>query len=161
MKKITTIPALIIISMLMLSACASSIITEPVAPGEQPIATAKPSETSVEITPQPPISTQVVPTDVGQQVITLADQGKTIDLAVGESFLLQLGEEYAWDVTISDQNVVSRVKNITVIRGAQGVYNALQAGTVTLSATGDPVCRQAKPPCAMPSIMFTITIIVR
>jgi hypothetical protein len=140
MKKITTISTLIIMAMLILSACAT--------------------QKSVN-TPQPPISTQVVPTDVGQQVITLADQGKTIDLAVGESFLLQLGEEYAWDVTISDQNVVSRVKNITVIRGAQGVYNALQAGTVTLSATGDPVCLQAKPPCAKPSIMFTITIIVK
>jgi hypothetical protein len=75
--------------------------------------------------------------------------------------LLQLGEEYTWDVSVSDQNVVSRVRNITVVRGAQGIYNALQAGTVTLSATGDPVCLQAKPPCAMPSIMFEIKVVVK
>lgn len=140
MKKTTTITTLIVISMLVLSACAT--------------------QNSVN-TPVPTISTQVVPTDVDQQVITLADQGRTIDLAVGESFLLRLGEEYTWDVTISDQNVVSRVKNITLVRAAQGVYDALQAGTVTLYAAGDPVCLQAKPPCAMPSILFTITIIVK
>ena len=159
MKKITSIQSIILMGMLILSACA---IQQPIKtdPGT-PEVTAKPSETSVEITPVPPTSTQVPPTDPVQKIITRDDQGKTIDLAVGENFLLQLGEQYTWDVTVSDQTVVSRVKNITVVRGAQGIYEALKAGTVTLTATGDPVCRQAKPPCGMPSIMFSITIVVK
>ena len=95
------------------------------------------------------------------KTITLDDQGKTIQLVVGDSFLLKLGEQFDWAVTISDQNVVSRVKNIAVVRGAQGVYDALQPGTVTLTATGDPPCRQSKPPCMAPSLLFTVTIVVK
>ena len=140
MGKIISITALIILLVLVLSSCT-------VQPGV--------------VSPPPPTSASSDPTAVGQKVITLADQGSTIYLSVGESFLLQLGEEYIWDVSVSDQNVVSRVRNITVVRGAQGVYNALQAGTVTLSATGDPVCRQSNPPCAMPSILFEIKIVVK
>jgi hypothetical protein len=75
--------------------------------------------------------------------------------------LLKLGEQYDWAVAISDQNVVSRVKNIAVVRGAQGVYDALRAGTVTLTATGDPACRQSQPPCMMPSRVFMVTIVVK
>ena len=123
--------------------------------------TAIPGETSGEITPQPPASTEVEPAADGQKIITLEDQNKTINLAVGESFLLKLGEEYTWEVNISNQDVLSRVKNIAVVRGAQGIYTAHQAGTVTLSAAGDPQCRQSQPPCAMPSIQFEITIIVQ
>jgi hypothetical protein len=93
--------------------------------------------------------------------ITLADNGKTIHMIVGQSFLLKLGEYYDWNISISDQNVISRVKNIAVIRGAQGVYDALAKGTVVLSAVGDPTCRSATPACASPSIEFSVTISVK
>ncbi len=107
----------------------------------------------------PTASPSGIPTG-GSQVVTLADQGGTIHLAVGESFLLKLGEEYMWNITISDQSVLSRVPNISVIRGAQGIYLAHKSGTVTLSATGDPQCLQSQPPCAMPSILFSIKIVI-
>ena len=110
-------------------------------------------------TPDP--VTQIAPTSDGQTVVTLDDRGKTINMKTGESFLLQLGEVYTWDVTISDQSVLSRVMNIAVVRGAQGVYTAHQPGTVTLTANGDPLCRQSKPPCGMPSMFFTVTVIVK
>lgn len=134
MRRITSILTLITVSVLFVSACS---------PG------------------QPSTSIPIVPTVDGQKIITLDDQGKTLSLTVGDSFLLKLGDQYTWDVTISDQNVVSRVKNIAVVRGAQGVYNTTQSGTVTLSAAGDPPCRQSQPPCAMPSIQFMITIVVK
>jgi hypothetical protein len=82
-------------------------------------------------------------------------------LHAGERFLLKLGEGYNWTVTIADQSIISRVVNITVVRGAQGVYEAHQAGSTTLTATGDPVCRQSKPPCAMPSRLFQINVVVQ
>jgi hypothetical protein len=82
-------------------------------------------------------------------------------MKIGQSFLLKLGELYDWEVTVSDQNVVSRARNITVVRGAQGVYDALQAGTAKLTATGDPLCRQLTPACGMPSILFTVTVVVK
>jgi hypothetical protein len=109
------------------------------------------------IQPAPPAT----PPPADSLTVTLDDQGKTITLAVGESFLLKLGEEYNWDILISDQAVLSRVKGIAVIRGAQGIYEARQPGTVTLSATGDPQCRQSQPACALPSLLFSVAIIVK
>jgi len=45
--------------------------------------------------------------------------------------------------------------------GAQGIYLAHKPGTVTMTATGDPACRQSKPACMMPSIIFTLHIEVQ
>jgi hypothetical protein len=134
MKTIRSILMFLLVGVFFLSACTA----QPIHPG--PSATPPPAES---------------------QTITLDDQGKTITLAVGDSFLLKLGEAYNWDVSISDQAVLSRVIGIAVIRGAQGVYAAHLTGTVTLSATGDPQCRQSQPACAMPSLLFTITVMVK
>jgi hypothetical protein len=163
MKKTASILTFIVMDMLIVSACAQQQPDQAgsVTPEVEPVGTAISSGTIGEITPEPPTSTPNEPAAGGQKIVTLDDQGKTISLAVGEAFLLKLGDVYTWEVNISDQNVLSRVKNITVVRGAQGVYDARQAGTVTLSATGDPQCRQSQPPCGMPSIQFKITIVVK
>ncbi|MDD5341439.1 MAG: hypothetical protein PHC97_03330 [Patescibacteria group bacterium] len=99
---------------------------------------------------------------VGSSNITLADNNKTINMKVGDNFLLDLGDQvYNWAISVSDQSVVSREVNILVIRGAQGVYKAHKAGSATLTAVGDPLCRQSKPACAIPSILFTLKVNVR
>jgi hypothetical protein len=134
MKPTRLFPMILLIGVFVLSACAKG----PAQPG--------PSAT---------------PQSDGTRVVTLDDQGKAISVAVGDEFLLKLGETYNWDISISDQSVLSRVMGIAVIRGAQGVYQAHTPGTVTLSATGDPQCRQAQPACAMPSLLFTVTITVK
>ena len=92
--------------------------------------------------------------------MTLADEGKSITLTAGESFLLKLGDTYDWTVTVSDETIVSRVKNIAVVRGAQGVYETHQQGHATLTATGEPVCRNSQPPRAMPSRLFQVELVV-
>jgi len=107
-----------------------------------------------------PTHTPVVSGGTGK-IITLADQGSMLTISRGESFLLNLGEAYSWDVTVSDPNVLSRDTTITVVRGAQGVYAARQSGTAGLTAMGDPLCRQSKPACGMPSIQFKIAITVK
>ncbi|MFA5188040.1 MAG: hypothetical protein WC460_01615 [Patescibacteria group bacterium] len=104
------------------------------------------------------VTKQPINTSAGSQTVTLADNNKTITLKIGETFLLNLGEFYNWDISISDQNIISRVVNILVIRGAQGVYKAKTAGTVTLSATGTPTCY---PQCLAPSILFKLNIEVK
>ena len=106
-------------------------------------------------------SPSATPPPASSQTVTLADDGKTITLRVGDSFLLKLGEDYTWVPTVDDQTIVSRAKGITVVRGAQGVYDALKAGKTTLSASGDPICRQSNPPCEQPSRLFTIQIVVQ
>jgi hypothetical protein len=110
-------------------------------------------------TVQPPISTAPPPTHV--RTITLDDNGKVISMTAGGNILLDLGEGYNWTINLSPEDVIQRVKNITVIRGAQGIYDVVKAGTVTLTATGDPDCLQTTPPCEAPSIQFTVTIVVQ
>lgn len=95
------------------------------------------------------------------RTVTLEDNGATLILTPGDRFLLELGDQYNWTVTVADPSVVSRVVNITVVKGAQGVYQALKAGNTMLTATGDPLCRQSTPPCELPSILFTLQIVVQ
>ncbi len=130
------------------------------APSVAPSGSGAATPTQAQPTPEPTLNAPGVPAG-DAKIVTLDDEGKTIQMAVGESFLLKLGEQYEWAVTVSDQSVVSRVKNIAVVRGAQGVYDTLQAGTATLTATGDPACRQSQPPCMMASRLFTVTIVVK
>jgi photosystem II stability/assembly factor-like uncharacterized protein len=92
--------------------------------------------------------------------VTLADDGQTFTLHIGQRFLLDLGADYDWTVTVDDPAVVSRVVNVLTIRGSQGLYEAHQPGRTTLSATGDPICRQAQPPCGAPSRMFRLQVVV-
>ncbi|MGE5222362.1 MAG: WD40/YVTN/BNR-like repeat-containing protein [Omnitrophica WOR_2 bacterium] len=101
------------------------------------------------------------PSALSSGVVTRSQNQQTIALSVGQEFLLNLGEGFDWTVTVDNQAVLSRKVNVTVIRGAQGIYVANQAGTATLQATGDPVCRQAKPACMAPSILFEIKVVVK
>jgi hypothetical protein len=94
------------------------------------------------------------------RTVTLADDGQTMTLAHGMSFLLALGSDYNWRVAVADETVASRVPNISVIVGAQGIYAAKQPGQTTLTATGDPICRTAQPPCGAPSRAFRVQIVV-
>lgn len=98
------------------------------------------------------------PNSQSTKIVTLGDNGKTIDLKTGDSFLLKLGENYDWDIHVSNETVVSRAKNIMVIRGAQGIYDAHVPGNVILSATGNPECLKAEIPCRIASILFTTDI---
>jgi predicted secreted protein len=41
------------------------------------------------------------------RIITLEDDGKSISLNAGQSFLLKLGEDFEWNIEIDNQTVVS------------------------------------------------------
>ena len=92
--------------------------------------------------------------------ITLADDGKSLNLTVGQQFLLDLGDGFNWSVTVDDQSIVSRVPNITVIKGAQGVYKAHKPGETTLQATGTLPCSPGEV-CPMIARAFRVQLIVQ
>lgn len=93
--------------------------------------------------------------------VAFSENGKTFTMHIGENFLLNLGTDvYDWTVEVDRQNVLQRDMGVTVIQGTQGIYVAQAPGTVTLTANGDPLCLQSKPPCKMPSISFSIILIV-
>ena len=108
----------------------------------------------------------VTPTDAPStsaptgQAVTLADDGTTVTLAVGQRFLLNLGSGFDWTVTVADPSVVDRVRNVTVIAGAQGLYQAKSVGRTELSAIGDPPCRKSTPACGAPSRAFKVELAV-
>jgi hypothetical protein len=151
----------------------AAIVTMRVVTGTPP--TSEPGETSTPVlqpttiapslppgsgttTMTPPAAT-AAPT--GQELsLTLADEEKTVNLKVGQRFLLNLGADYDWTPLVADQNVVSRVVGILVIRGAQGVYEAHAPGTTILTASGSPTCLKSKPACAMPSRLYKVTLVV-
>jgi hypothetical protein len=132
--------------LLLLAACAS------------PTPTATPFATPTALATVSPPAT---PEETFARIVTLDDVGQTIPLRVGEQFLLKLGEDYDWTVTVADESVVSRVIGVLVVRGAQGVYEVHRPGSTTLSATGDPVCRRSQPPCAAPSHLFRLRVVVQ
>lgn len=93
--------------------------------------------------------------------VTFAENGSIFVMYVGESFLLNLDMDgYDWTMEIDNQNIIQRELNVMVPRDAQGIYIAQNPGTAILIATGDPFCRQSKPPCMRPTILFSITVTV-
>jgi hypothetical protein len=179
MRHLTLIQTLVCTaSLLALAACSNSLLPAAALPTETIPASMPVLPTDIS-SPAPLPSTvpsAVVPNSGGEPTatlpdstsvpdqgtnITLKDQGQTIQLKVGQRFLLYLGTDtYDWSVDIENQSVVSRVMGVMVIRGAQGLFEARSPGTTTLTATGDPLCRQSQPACAMPSILFHVTLVV-
>ncbi len=92
--------------------------------------------------------------------ITFADNGKTIPLVVGQTFLLNLGQDYDWTVTVDDQNIVGRALNITIPKGAQGAFEAKRAGTTAFHATGIIICPPGQV-CIQIALEFHVQLVVK
>ena len=108
-------------------------------------------------TPPPlPASAEPAPASL---VITQVDNGRTLQLAVGQQLLVDLGSTLDWAVTVADQGVVGRVPGVLVIRGAQGLYVARGPGTTLLSAVGSPIC--ASGACPQYRVAFGVSLVVR
>jgi hypothetical protein len=113
-------------------------------------------------TPAPANSASSTPQNASSSSALILDQsynGKTFALRAGDRFLLKLGE-LNWNISFSDPSIVSRVKNIAVVRGGQGIYTADKPGTTVLSATGGPFCKPGEM-CAQFLVSFRATIAVQ
>lgn len=97
-------------------------------------------------------------TSAASTVVTVADDGSTLHLAVGERFQLDLGSGTEWTVKVADPHIVAPVVGVTLAPGVQGIYVARAAGTTVLSAVGKAAC--ASGPCPQFRIGFTLTITV-
>jgi hypothetical protein len=126
------------------------------------VATAVVAATSLPVgQPTPTPETDAGPCTPAPGRVTINDNNKTVDMRTGGTFLLCLGDSLIWNVSAPDDtNVVSRVPNVAVVRGAQGIYKANRPGQTTLKAVGDLPCRQSQPPCQAPSMLFQVTVVV-
>ncbi len=89
------------------------------------------------------------------RVVTRDDNGKTIDLQLGDQLLLALGGGFVWTVSVADPSILQPVEGAVLPDGAQGLYQAVGIGQTKLSARGDPPCY---PLCLLPSLFFQITV---
>lgn len=137
MKRMWMVLILIALTATLLVGCGSAGEATPQAPSEAATPTAEP----------------VAPFD-----IMLAQNGTKLLMSVGQTTTVKLGTFYYWEVTISDPTILGTVEGVTLNAGEQGVFEALKAGTVTLSAVGNS-CE--KPPCAMPAQEFKVEIEVK
>lgn len=72
---------------------------------------------------------------------------------IGDELRISLDNAYVWSLaSISDP---------TVLAGAQDGYFAFANGTATLTMIGNPECLNLTPPCGMPSILYSLTVIVQ
>jgi hypothetical protein len=134
--------------------------------------TAPAAPTAATSTTPPTVAPTVAPTHLPTAVptippasvaltITLGDDGKVISLKPGDRFLLSLEGSYDWTVTVDDPAIVRRLPDLPAPTGSQGIFQAAAAGQTTLSAVGDPPCRQVKPACGAPSRLFRVVVVVR
>ncbi|MBI4670966.1 MAG: hypothetical protein HY741_04785 [Chloroflexi bacterium] len=93
----------------------------------------------------------------GEINIQNAESG--VMLRVGERFLLNLGDR-DWKVRIGDATIVGLAESVMIPPDSQGYFEALRAGQTKLYATSDPPCRQASPPCMMPTLFLEIPVTV-
>jgi hypothetical protein len=93
------------------------------------------------------------------KVVTSADNFATIHLVKQQRFLLQLGNSLVWTVSFDPSGVITRVPNLPVVGGSQGVYEAASAGTTTLHASGRPICKPGQM-CAMFILEVNISFVV-
>jgi hypothetical protein len=136
------------------------IVVSPPVPSD--LASASPTpQTSATPRPAPPATTERTSGPVSDlRTITLADDGATVSVAVGEHVLVKLGTDLVWTVQIADPTVLVPIRGVALIVGAQGLYSAAKAGTILVTAIGDASCRTAVPPCMVPSRLFSVTIVV-
>src|SRR4051812_24828554 len=82
------------------------------------------------------------------RTVTLADYGETIQLQVGDRFLLDLDSSgYNWMVKMDAPSIVTRMGDAQVSNQAQGVYEAQQPGETVLTAEGRPSCPDPRQAC--------------
>jgi hypothetical protein len=93
--------------------------------------------------------------------ITLDDARKTFNLKVGEKFLLLLKKDtIEWSVSFTDSSLIVRLAEEPAVPGAQGIFQAVRAGTTQLSAIGEYPCAKLRPACLQPALAFEAGFIV-
>lgn len=90
--------------------------------------------------------------------INLNDNNQTLSMIIGESFALNLDENYDWKVSVDSPDVIGKDESAIPPEGSLGIFSARKAGEAVLSAAGDPECRESEPPCGMPSVSFKLNV---
>jgi hypothetical protein len=101
-----------------------------------------------------------LPDYYGGLVINLDYVGQTLSMRPKQGFLLRLGDEFTWTVSLSPADVVTANNKVSLDLSEQGVFVARKRGYVTLTAIGTPTCLRQEPPCTRPNVLYKMFIVV-
>jgi hypothetical protein len=96
-------------------------------------------------------------------IVTLEDNGAIVNLKVGDSVLVLLGDTVAWRMySLSyDVAILGQAQGAgTAIIGYIGLFKTAGMGMGTLSITGDPACIWRAVPCSDPQTNFKVSFAV-
>ena len=108
------------------------------------------------------VSNLFVPSSMAT-IVTLEDNGAMVNLKVGDSVLVLLGNTVSWRMySLSyDSGILGPNHGPgTAIIGYIGLFQTATTGLATLSITGDPLCSQAVPPCSDPQTNFKVSFAI-
>jgi hypothetical protein len=91
-------------------------------------------------------------------VITRDDNGQTVIMHAGDMFVLRLGDEWDWNVTLDDPDLFQAVP--TLVRDGQGTYLAVKAGEAAIHGSGGLHCDPGEV-CPMIAAVFSVHVVVR
>ncbi len=95
-----------------------------------------------------------------QLVVTLDSAGKTIDMKTGQRITVKLDETYNWEIDVTPDLIVGPVKDATLDKTVQGVFEAKMVGKAVIQATGKPACAKDNPPCTKENKQFNVNLTV-
>lgn len=94
------------------------------------------------------------------QTIAIDDNLQTINLKIGERFMLILKKEpYVWTPTVLNPAVLEKIQDSTM-PGSQGIFQAKSTGSTQLNAIGEFPCSDSKVACGGPAQLFQVNIVV-
>jgi hypothetical protein len=99
----------------------------------------------------------------GHRVLTLADNGKTVPIAVGQSLSVRLGGPWLWREPVVDGGAIDVAQvNFLVDPGySEWTVRGLQAGRATLQINGEANCpTQGDTVCILGPRFFALTFAV-
>lgn len=103
-----------------------------------------------------------VKTEPKNVIVTLENKEKKISLNIGDTMLLKFGNEnFDWNITVEDQKIIDRVKNVMVMSDAQGLYKAAAKGNTNFIVKGEPKCFKTAPQCALAPVSFKVNVEVK
>lgn len=103
------------------------------------------------------------PRPSGQLVITEADSGGTFTISRSTAdALLRLGDDWLWSAPELDGSSVRLAQRHYVQDPgyAEWEIRPVAAGSTVIRSEGSLACHQAEPPCAAPTRLFEVTIVV-
>lgn len=112
-------------------------------------------------TPTVAVSSVLTSDASGRVTVTFETAGSPVEMAVGDTLELALGDVYEWEVKVADSTILVLDTTAPVGVGSTGVYKAVKPGQTNVEASGEPFCRKSNPPCGMPSRFFEIGVTVR